>query len=1212
MANTRLRPAEELYERLFATRTRRKKYPALHTYLTKGGSIFPLVENGIDGLVKDYRMSREDAQAFLRQASSMAIYIRRQFIEHTLTCTEQQKPGKALKKTASNAVNSLVDGPTFETLFKPNFIGSCPPNALESVWGPVAYLVELFQWISKRIEPVGEIATKYKLHERRSDLNELVVDANAVFQPVSAVEIINNALEAFIKKHGTLTDLVEALLTARYPNDLPWFQHWSTLDGVAEHLGMSVGNFAFTVDLLSPYFLQPKAWDANAGRALAHSSRLGPYQRTLLTETRVAHAARKAFFDENYGCEGVDGYKTLNEVPTFGEQTGLDPTGIEALLSIQASAPRRSVNVKFAEDPPEDLDSNRFGSAYINAGASPPVGITEGSDGLQKLTIKPESLATDTDFERFDRLNRKIRLDKWFGLRSFEVDSLLVAAIRAEEQGGLAPGKWWITDNVVHALGLFQLMRENYGCTAMDFAAFIHEMSVYGVGDELSLFDRVFNADGDYRQPLVLDGASFTAIPAVGSSDLTAIQLCNGLQIDRLTYGYLALAIVNAQGDDDNLKRTPAVVTAFYRLVKLARLLSITPIELVLMLTLLGGDDKWLNGLAGVPQIHGKPGEAPDVLHIIYAVHDCVRWCKDRQLPVLSMLQMVAQPQVSGVASETQLQLFDKVISLLPAARLTNAGFLAADVPSVPAGNWLDFLNSVADHSGLVRPLGGNEAEYLREARAKLNQAVLDGLPAMADEVRASIVEKMLGVLLQAREAQTSVVKEALAVFTGLDSERAMVVLAWANTTVYLLLREITAHAGTSAQNGRRTRVVDNPLLGRLANVQRLGEVVTQLRLSAAVVREYLDYGYRAWLGQLDKYQFSMRTLYDLTVFGRALEMSDQPEEKLLAYLRTVDQLPADIAGDSLWLAQEAGYILLAVFFQWSVAQVRECVHHIDPSDKKILKTLRQLDLLMRIRTLAEHSGMDAQTIFRLGKLPASIDKAAYATAAELALLSQSETRVLDRQPPGETEQLIVRTCTVDNSTVVANKPGAKAIYTVTLTDAGGSPLKGVQVFWQATLGTIETLKTDENGVLEAEFIPGKVLGSETPTYWLNLFQPLDALEIQVVPDPDTLFFPGPSASTLPLDSVPAGAEVQLFAELRDGYKNRGPNQLVNWFAQALPGHETKPIVIRPAADVSTDQQGLTQVFVHAPEGGTFVFEVRSQSSNKNLLLGPITFLPPV
>jgi len=94
MAKTRKRPAEQMYEQLFPTRARRKKYPGLQAYLSQGGSIFPLVENGIPGLVKDYQMSREDAQAFLRQASSMAIYVRRRFIEHTLTGGQQEKPGK--------------------------------------------------------------------------------------------------------------------------------------------------------------------------------------------------------------------------------------------------------------------------------------------------------------------------------------------------------------------------------------------------------------------------------------------------------------------------------------------------------------------------------------------------------------------------------------------------------------------------------------------------------------------------------------------------------------------------------------------------------------------------------------------------------------------------------------------------------------------------------------------------------------------------------------------------------------------------------------------------------------------------------------------------------------------------------------------------------------------------------------------------------------
>jgi hypothetical protein len=1208
MAKTRKRPAEQMYEQLFPTRARRKKYPGLQAYLSQGGSIFPLVENGIPGLVKDYQMSREDAQAFLRQASSMAIYVRRRFIEHTLTGGQQEKTGKTLKKASSSGLRSMVRGPTFEELFDPEFDSSCPPNALESRWSPVAYLVELLQWVSKRIESVGHTEADYLLHNRRTDLKLLDVDFNAVYQLISAVDIINPVLETFIKTHGAVTDLVDAMLEARHPHELPYFQHWVTVDSIARQLGMSMGNFAHMVDERFPYFLQAGGWDDDAGRALAHASRLGPYQRTLLTEEPPAFADREAFFNANYGSDNADKYQNLNQLKFFGERTSLDVPGVESLLSFRAFAPVRSANVTFTDEPPPGPQSARFGAVYVNAATDPPIGIEDDASLRQTLTIDPDS---EAGFGSYDRLNRKVRLDKWLDLPSFEVDTVLVAAMRAEVRGGAKAGQWWITPNVVHALGLFQLLRERYGCKPLDFAVFLDEIAVYGIGGERSLFDQVFNGQGDYRQPFMLDGEDFPAVPEVGSSDSTVIQLCSGLQIDLSTYGYLALAIAGAMGLGKNLKRTPAVVSAFYRLVKLARLLSVTPVEIVLMLTLMEKEKSWLNGLAGLPRINTGPGETPDVLNLIYALHSCVGWCKDRNLPVLGMLQMVAEPQSSGTASEAQLQFFDKVASLLPGALLTNAGFLMADVPPVPAGNWLNFLASLADADGLVLAFAGSESQYLIEARLRLDRAVKDGLPVMAPELRAAIVEKMLGVLLQAREAQVSLAKEALAVLTSLASELVIGVLTWADTTVYRLLREVSDRVAQNPQNVRSERFVEvDPLLKALANVQRLSGVVTALGLSATVLQDYLDYGHRAWLGQPSKHEFSMSTLYYLTALTRAFEMSEQPAQELLDYLRAVDNLPSNIAGDSLRLAQKAGYIKLASFFRWSVEEVRECVVHIDPS-LKILKNLRQLDLLMRIRTLAEHTGMDARTIFMLGSLPEAIDKTAYAQAAEHALLSQSETQTLDPQFALDVEPLVVRTYGVDNTEVVANKPGAKITFTVTLKDADGAPLKGIRVYWQASLGTIETKVTDDKGVLKAEFIPGKVLGIDVPSFWMDLFSPVDTTEIRVVPDATTLYFPGPLMSAIPLASVAPGEEVQLYAELRDEFENRGANQLVEWFAVPVERDEGKSAVIRPSGQSFTDQQGLTKVFVHAPEGGTFTFEVRSQGSDKGAFFQPIHFLPP-
>ncbi|WP_224796379.1 hypothetical protein, partial [Pseudomonas fluorescens] len=113
-------------------------------------------------------------------------------------------------------------------------------------------------------------------------------------------------------------------------------------------------------------------------------------------------------------------------------------------------------------------------------------------------------------------MNRKLRLDQWLELPSDQVDALLVAAIRAESRRSASDNAWLITEKVVHALGLFQSLRERYGCTAPDFAAFIDELSIYGRGEALSQFDQVFNGQGDYRQPMLLDDGEFSVLPVQG------------------------------------------------------------------------------------------------------------------------------------------------------------------------------------------------------------------------------------------------------------------------------------------------------------------------------------------------------------------------------------------------------------------------------------------------------------------------------------------------------------------------------------------------------------------------------------------------------------------------------------------------------------------------------------------------------------------------
>ena len=100
--------------------------------------------------------------------------------------------------------------------------------------------------------------------------------------------------------------------------------------------------------------------------------------------------------------------------------------------------------------------------------------------------------------------------------------------------------------------------------------------------------------------------------------------------------------------------------------MKLPRLLGITPIEGVLLLTVLGGET-WLKALAGVPRIQAHTGDAPNVLVVIQALHACVGWCREHNIAVRWMLQQVTAPATSQKETAAEWQLFEQVRNLLPA-----------------------------------------------------------------------------------------------------------------------------------------------------------------------------------------------------------------------------------------------------------------------------------------------------------------------------------------------------------------------------------------------------------------------------------------------------------------------------------------------------------------------------------------------------------------
>ncbi|WP_095112293.1 Tc toxin subunit A [Pseudomonas sp. Irchel 3H7] len=1209
-----LRPAAQLFIQLFGAQTSsaQNRLSTLWSYLEQGGSFFPLVEKGLPVLVGEYGLEQEEARRFLRRANSLATYVRRRFIEH------HAQWDKAGSTGPSSGLMSLFDGPQLERIFDLQLSAKCPSDSLESMFGPSAYLVFLYRLIRDLIESVGD-GTKLPLHERRTDLMKLTVDSKTVNAPEPSVDVIVRVLQAFITTN-TEVPIEQALINARYPNGLPYYQHWDTIDGVAGFNGRSVGDFANIVDGKFPNFLHSGSLTSLAAAALAHASRLGPYQQKLVTEEYKNSEDMYQFYLENFGTEDVE-YMNLNQIFYLAQRTNLVAEEVTSLFSVGDYAPRRSDNVDYPSKP-DVPEGGRSGSVYINGNAHPGIGIsTQSGTNLHRILVNPNN---PKGLNTFDRLNRKLRLDKWLNLPPEQTDALLAAAIRAEARGAEKPEVWAISVNVIHALGLFQRLRERYNCTAADFAVFLDELSLYGRGDALSQFDQVFNNQDNYRKPLKLDDKAFALIPTSDQDNLTVSQLCSGLGIDLQTYHYLALAIAQAHDLTDDLVRSSAVISSFYRLVKLPRLLNITPVEGVLMLRVLGGET-WLKGLAGKPRIvdvavdDSRTDATPGVLSLIEAMQACVQWCEQSNISVLWMLQHVSAPLRLSEFSQQDQQFFDKIGALLPSARLSGNSFLLAGIPPAGESDWLDLLSidseglaPVVDVNGLILATDLTPEDYLAFAREKLEWAVRNGLEIEETQVSV-LVEIMLTVLLRARDAQVSLVRESLAIYAGIEGELAILVLDWVDASVYQLLRQVYDRTALeSPARARRRDEPSDPLLELLAVVRQRAEVVSTLGLSAALVRDYLDYGYAKWIDQItiidpsEKFVFSVRILYAMTTLTRAFSLSEQPEQKLLDYLRQVHSLPPMLSADALRVVQQAAAIKLAEFFAWSAQEVSECVRHIDP-ETQVLKTLDQLDLLMRVYQLSMQTGMDARTILRIGTLPETTDASeAYAQAAELALLSQTQTRVPVVQAPGELKQLVRMTCTVTPTEVFAGKPDEKAIITMTLTDARGAALKGVAVDWHSELGTISLGITDTQGVLTAEYVPGKVLGTDSLYFSMSLLEPEWAVSINVIADAESMNFPTSEMSPVPTEVVELGKTITLFAKMVDQYENPGANMLVDWAWEEGTDPEKRP-TIRPAQGF-TDQDGRTTVYITSAFSGEFEVGVRSLASAKGIVFEPIRF----
>lgn len=329
-----------------------------------------------------------------------------------------------------------------------------------------------------------------------------------------------------------------------------------------------------------------------------------PHFKSVLSFTLVLDefysltSEQSAFFLNGYGVDHSDALVSLN---TFQQQTELNANQIEALLSQRTHYPRLSPNCHTTNlQVAKGGIAGHYGSCYVNGHGSDRYDTVEPATaasiikdkydnamGLKEETKggKTAWYLTKTSLNRFDRLQRMIRLQRWMDIPFAKLDTLVISAMRSEGVNNLTLD---FNTNTLRVLGVYRYLNNRYSIEPEEFAALLHHIAPYSTGERLPLLDEVFNKFALFDQPLVLDQQTFTIDNPNANSLRTLAQLCAGLGVSVESLLRMAAQTIKHVGP---LKRDLSTVSSIYRQARVARMLGVPVDEGLDMVELLGGGD---------------------------------------------------------------------------------------------------------------------------------------------------------------------------------------------------------------------------------------------------------------------------------------------------------------------------------------------------------------------------------------------------------------------------------------------------------------------------------------------------------------------------------------------------------------------------------------------------------------------------------------------
>ncbi|MEK1943292.1 MAG: Tc toxin subunit A [Pseudomonas sp.] len=746
-------------------------------------------------------LTRARAKAVYRSAQSA----RQQLIKLFQREGRQGSPlaAQANAVRAARTFGSVFDAnsPTWSSQF-PEKTTVVAPGSLGDSSSPASYAASLYA-LAMQLEAVTPTDTaRITLASRRPELGDTLLSDVTVNQVLAKLDIVNRTLQsgldnsknnqALVKQlqlqgvlPSSVTQLPSDALLARlhYPGQaLPYHEpHDQVVTGLAEQT-TDLAALTQAVHADKPLFCGDEGDVELANRLLQQAAGLSPAQVALVIQPPAfasTASTATAFLAYNFGVVNAD---SLNQLPTFSQATAL-PTAQVLELFCAAGVGGQNTSVVASPNVPQATPAPyRYGAVFIHGGKLPGLALRQDKNS-EPISIDGLQTSSGVLYDRYDRINRLVRLQRQTGLAFDQLDTLLVAAMHAEGQNNQALN---MNTHTVRTLGFYQTWNAAYGLSAQELSAILYQLSPYATGTAVPPFDRLFNPRSSTAQAaLQLDNLTFSYTATDGADALTVRQLCAGLNLSETEFLLLAEQVNNAQKlVKDKLVRSLPVVSALYRLSTVAKRLKLRVADMLALLQLMPRGRLLLLQLAGIAQLaeldDKGQAKAADLLNDLQALAQLLDWLKAQQLTVVDLWILLAPPPSVLAPSPREVALVNDINGhlgniRLDANRLQNAGLPTADQAGVTL-DWLALLSAnsggVSDQYGLIRledSVERNNAVAAIVAALNLSNsdksAALVILSALLDSVLGSqqaLLDTQVGTLLAVAHGTVSAMLSCL------------------------------------------------------------------------------------------------------------------------------------------------------------------------------------------------------------------------------------------------------------------------------------------------------------------------------------------------------------------------------------------------------------------------------------------------------------------